>query len=65
MSARNLENTQQIEYINLQQVSSLSDIKKPFLPNGQHKEDYAIVSMQNGDRFYIDKEEHSKIIENL
>ena len=61
-----LENQQQVEHINLQQVSSLSDIKKFLLPlSGTYKGDYAVVSMQNGDRFYINKAEHSKIVEAL
>jgi hypothetical protein len=61
-----LENKQQVECINLQQVSSLSDIKKFLLPlSGTYKGDYAVVSMQNGDRFYINKAEHSKITEAL
>ncbi len=59
-----LEGKQQVEYINLQQVSSLSDIKKFFLPlTGTYIGDYAVVSMQNGDRFYINKVEHSKMLE--
>jgi len=50
----------------LQQVSSLSDIKKFLLPlSGTYKGDYAVVSMQNGDRFYINKAEHAKIAEAL
>jgi len=66
MCASDLENTQQIEYVNLQQVSSFSDIKKFNLPlSGTYKGDYAIVSMQNGDNFYIDKTEHAKISEAL
>jgi hypothetical protein len=57
-----LENKLQIEYINLQQVSSISEVKKLLLPlSGRYKGDYAVVSMQNGDRFYINKVEHSKI----
>lgn len=66
MCASDLENKRQTEYINLQQVSSLSDIKKFHLPlSGTYKGDYATVSMQNGDRFYINKAEHSKIAEAL
>lgn len=62
MCASDLENQCQTEYINLQQVSSLSDMKKYFLPlSGIYKGDYAVVSMQNGDKFYINKIEHSKI----
>lgn len=61
-----LENKQQVSYINLQQVSSLSDIKKFLLPlSGTYKGDYAVVSMQNGDIFYINKAEHSKIVDAL
>ena len=66
MCASDLENTQQTENVNLQQVSSLSDIKKFHLPlSGTYKGDYAVVSMQNGNNFYIDKAEHSKITEAL
>ena len=66
MCASDLDNQRQTENINLQQVSSLSDMKKFYLPfSGTHKGDYAIVSMQNGDRFYIDKSEHYKIMEVL
>jgi hypothetical protein len=64
MCASDLENQRQTENINLQQVSSLSDMNKFHLPlSGTYKGDYAVVSMQNGDRFYIDKTEHSKITE--
>jgi hypothetical protein len=66
LCASDLENQLQTENINLQQVSSLSDIKKFHLPlSGTYKGDYAILSMQNGDRFYIDKKEHSRISEVL
>tara|TARA_R110002020_G_scaffold457907_1_gene675006 strand:+ start:526 stop:771 length:246 start_codon:yes stop_codon:yes gene_type:complete len=66
MCASDLENTQQIENINLQQVSSLSDMKKFHLPlSGTYKGDYAVVKMQNGNNFYIDKTEHAKISEAL
>ena len=66
LCASDLENQRQTEYINLQQVSSISGIKKFHLPlSGTYKGDYAVVSMQNCDRFYIDKTEHSKLIEAL
>lgn len=66
MCGSDLENTQQIENVNLQQVSSFSDIKKFNLPfSGTYKGDYAIVSMQNGDIFYISRTEHKKISEAL
>lgn len=62
LCASDLENIRQIEHINLQQVSSLSDMKKFHLPlSGTYKGDYAVVSMQNGDRFFIDRTEHGKI----
>ena len=64
--ASDLENTQQMENVNLQHISSLSDMKKFHLPlSGTYKGDYAMVSMQNGDKFYIDKTEHTKISEAL
>jgi hypothetical protein len=66
MCAGDLENLRQTENINLQQVSSISDMKKFHLPlSGTYKGDYAVVSMQNGDRFYIDKTEHRKLTEAL
>ena len=66
MCASDLENTQQIENINLQQISSLSDMKKFHSPlSGTYKGDYAVVKMQNGNNFYIDKTEHAKISEAL
>ena len=62
MCASDLENKRRIENINLQQVSSLSDIYKFHLPlSGTYVGDYATVSMQNGDTFYIDKEEFTNI----
>lgn len=66
MCASDLEKQRQTENINLQQVSSLSNVKKFHLPlSGTCKGDYAIVSMQNGDRFYIDKKEHNRLSEAL
>ncbi len=41
-------NTPKIEYINIKQISSFSDIKVLV------KEEYAMVRMMNGDKFYID-----------
>lgn len=61
-----LDNQQQVEYINLQQVSSLSGIKKFLLPlSGTYKGNYAEVRMRNGDIFYINEAEHSKIAKAL
>jgi len=66
MCASDLENRRQTENINLQQVSSLSDMKKFHLPlSGTYIGNYAVVRMQNGDNFYIDKTEHAKISEAL
>jgi len=62
LCASDLENQQQSENINLQQVSSLSDMKKFNLPlSGTYIGDYAIVNMLNGDVFFIDKVEYVKI----
>jgi hypothetical protein len=66
MRASDLENRRQTENINLQQVSSLSGMKKFHLPlSGTYQGDYAVVRMQNGDNFYIDKKEYTKISEAL
>lgn len=66
MCLSDLQKQRQSENINLQQVSSLSDMKEFHLPlSGVYGGDYAVVSMQNGDRFYIDKAEHGRISEAL
>lgn len=66
MCASDLENRRQTENINLQQVGSLSQMKKFHLPlSGTYKGDYSVLSMQNGDRFYIDLQEYRKISEAL
>lgn len=63
-AASDFENTRKIEFINPKQISSISSIEKFTLPlSGRLVRDFSIVSMQNGDRFYIDPEEFSKIIE--
>jgi hypothetical protein len=66
MCASDLKNKRQIEHINLQQISSFTAIKEFHLPfSGTLVGEYATVSMQNGDRFYIDNEEHVRISEAL
>lgn len=58
------ENDRNVEFINLNQVSSISEIKEFYLPlSGSYKGDYAVVRMQNKDKFYIDKSEHDKLME--
>ena len=48
------ENEEKEGLINLEQVSSVSNIEKFYLPlSGSYKGEYAIVSMQNRDRYYI------------
>lgn len=62
MCASDLEKTQQTVNLNLQQISSLSDMKKFHLPlSGTYMGDYAVVRMQNGDSFNIDKQEYNKL----
>lgn len=66
MCASDFENQLQIENINLKQVSSFTDMKKFNLPlSGTYKGDYAIVSMLNDNKFYINKAEHGKLTEAL
>lgn len=56
------QNSKQEELINVKQISSLSDIKAFHLPlSGTYVNDYAVVNMQNGDRFFIDKLEHVEL----
>lgn len=62
--ADDFKNKPQAEYINLQQISSYSNIKRFTTPlSDRYVDDYAIVSMLNGDRFYINKEEYLKLME--
>jgi len=66
MCESDFKNKRQVEIINLQQIFSFTDMKKFHLPlSGIYKGDYAIVSMQNGDRFYIDQTEQENLKEVL
>jgi hypothetical protein len=56
------ENKRNTEYINLQQVSSLSELRVFRLPfSGKYVGDYSIVRMLNGDKFAVDKKEYQRI----
>lgn len=56
------KNKRNTEYINLQQVSSLSQLMTFRLPfSGKYVGDYGILSMQNGDKFVVDKDEYQRI----
>jgi len=49
-----LDNRNQVDTINLTFVSSLSDLQKFTLPfSGTFKGNYAVLTMSNGDRYYI------------
>ena len=66
MSSNDLDNPRQIEHLNLRFISSVSGIMEFHLPlSGDYKVNYAVVSMVNGDRFYIDEIEHKKLMEAL
>ena len=53
-------------YLNLTQLSSFTDLMFFTLPvSGNVKSDYAVVSMQNGDKFYINKTEQVKLLNAL
>lgn len=57
-----LKNKEKIATINLNQISSFTDIRKLYTPfSGIYKGDYIVVSMQNGDRYYINKREYFKL----
>ena len=56
------ENRRQCEYINLSQISTLSDVKKFNLPlSGTYVGKYSIIAMGNGDSYYIDINEFNRL----
>lgn len=60
--ATDFENKLKTQYINLDHVSSYSDLLEFSLPlSGKPKGLYAIVTMVNGDRFFIHPNEHEKL----
>ena len=57
-----LENKDQTDFINLQQVYSLSELKKFHLPlSGTYKGDYAVLSMQNGGMYFLNKKSYEDL----
>jgi hypothetical protein len=54
ISANDFEKVEELEHINLGFISSISQIHNFFMPlSGSFVDKYAIVSMNNGDRFYV------------
>ena len=57
-----LNNKNQIEMINLSFVSSLSDLKEFRLPfSGEFRGNYAILTMNNCDKYYINENTFSDL----
>jgi len=64
--ANDFKNETQVEYINLQHVSSLSGLMRFHLPfSGKYVSSYGVLSMQNGDKFCITEDEYYRIKEEL
>lgn len=60
--ADDLKETNQIETINLLFVSSLSDLKKFYLPfSGDFRGNYAFLTMNNGDNYFIDEKSFADV----
>lgn len=56
LCSADFENKQEVETINLKFLLSLSDMQKFSLPlSGKYIADYALVTMSNNDKYYIDK----------
>lgn len=63
ISADDFKNPLMYEYINLTQISSISDIKKFYLIiSKRYVGDYCTVTMHNGNVFFIFKEEQEKLL---
>jgi len=51
-----------IDIINLQEISSVSNIKKYHLPfSGDYVGNYSVVSMKNDNTYFIDEEEFNNL----
>lgn len=62
--SHDFKNPQEIENINLLQITSLSDILRFANPlSGVYVDDYAILTMANGDKYAIKIDEHSLLLE--
>lgn len=62
--ANDLEEKNKIENINLSLVSSLSDLQRYHLPiSGTFKGNYALLTMNNGDRYYINQTSFENVSE--
>lgn len=62
--ADDLKEKNQIDTINLSLVSSLSDLKKFHLPfSGDFKGNYSLLTMNNGDRYYINENSFADVSE--
>lgn len=64
--ANDLKEKDQIDIINLSFISSLSELKKFYLPfSGEFKGLYALLTMNNGDRYYISEESFTDVLKQM
>ncbi len=64
--ANDLKEKEQIDMINLSLVSSLSELKKFHLPfSGQFMGNYAQLTMNNGDKYYISSDSFIDVLKQL
>jgi hypothetical protein len=64
--ANDLQEKIKVDTINLSFVSSLSDLQKFITPfSNNFSGEYALLTMNNGDRYYIDKKSFEDISDNL
>lgn len=55
-----------IEYLNTQQISSMSGVKKMYKPlSGGFVGEFVTITMLNKDKFFIDVDEHHRLLEIL
>lgn len=64
--ANDLQNNNEIDMINLSLVSSLSDLLKFHKPlSGGYAGDYALLTMNNGDKYYLKEGPFADISEKI
>lgn len=53
-------------FVNLNQISTISDLIDYSAPHSNEVEGtYAIITMENSDKFYIEEPEHTQLMEKL
>ncbi len=66
LSTSDFDNDNQIVYINLKYILSILDLKKFYTPISNVFVDYySLVTMRNGEKYYIDKVQLNLILDEL